>query len=421
MKTFVLYITTISVVLGLAGSLPAATVILKIEPTSSPTIPPGGSVSYRVLCRISSNDNYGLATVGLDLETDTGVTQGAATAGSAMAPFVSPDGLTNTAGFGGEAVGDDIRGIGGAQNTIDNDGVSPNPTAPSGDVIANIGLPGWVEVATGTITAPSQASTYTVNLANAFAGVLTASTGPIWPVSEATVVVALGSFEITVSSTAPRVFAGLDRDVFEGMDVALHAAAASPQNQPLQNPLFAWGQLTGLAVTLTGDDTADATFTAPTVDYIEDAGLSFSVAARDGTGPQSSDTVNVRVYIGGDCTLDDNVDVTDLLTLVDAFGTALGDPAYNPLCDFNADEAVDVIDLLAQVYNFGRSLTSSQSRSLMMQQSGMRAIAGSPSGSGFASEGGSGLGNMNVYEALEYAGLLDVYLDYIAEHPEAAK
>ena len=27
---------------------------------------------------------------------------------------------------------------------------------------------------------------------------------------------------------------------------------------------------------------------------------------------------------------------------------------------------------------------------------------------------------MSVYEALEYAGLLDIYLDYIAENPEAA-
>jgi hypothetical protein len=240
-------------------------------------------------------------------------------------------------------------------------------------------------------------------------------------VAEATVVVEADSFQITASSTGPRVFAGLDRDVFEGMDVALHASAASPQNQPLQNPLFAWEQLTGLAATLTGNDTADATFTAPTVDYIEDAGLSFSVAASDSAGPQSSDTVNVRVYIAGDCSLDDSVDVMDLLTLVDAFGTALGDPAYNPLCDFNTDQAVDVVDLLALVDNFGRSLGSSQNQMLMMQPSGMRAKAASQSGSGFASERISGPGGMNVYDALEYAGLLDVYLDYVSEHPEAGQ
>jgi hypothetical protein len=50
------------------------------------------------------------------------------------------------------------------------------------------------------------------------------------------------------------------------------------------------------------------------------------------------------------------VDVVDLLTLVDAFGSLNGDPNYDPTCDFNNDNAVDVVDLLDLVGNFGRTL-----------------------------------------------------------------
>ena len=55
----------------------------------------------------------------------------------------------------------------------------------------------------------------------------------------------------------------------------------------------------------------------------------------------------------GDVDLDGHVDVVDLLYLVDAFGTLLGDLAYDPACDFNADNAVDVVDLLTLVESFG--------------------------------------------------------------------
>jgi hypothetical protein len=57
--------------------------------------------------------------------------------------------------------------------------------------------------------------------------------------------------------------------------------------------------------------------------------------------------------VAGDANFDGHVDVVDLLYLVDAFGTVLGDLAYNPACDFNTDNAVDVVDLLYLVDNFG--------------------------------------------------------------------
>ena len=43
----------------------------------------------------------------------------------------------------------------------------------------------------------------------------------------------------------------------------------------------------------------------------------------------------------------------DLLNLVAAFGTLVGDPAYDATCDFNSDGAVDVVDLLMLVNSFG--------------------------------------------------------------------
>jgi hypothetical protein len=55
----------------------------------------------------------------------------------------------------------------------------------------------------------------------------------------------------------------------------------------------------------------------------------------------------------GDGDGDGHVDVTDLLYLVDAFGSVTGDANYNPACDFNTDGAVDVVDLLMMIDNWG--------------------------------------------------------------------
>jgi hypothetical protein len=59
-------------------------------------------------------------------------------------------------------------------------------------------------------------------------------------------------------------------------------------------------------------------------------------------------------HVAGDVDGDGHVDVVDLLYLVDAFGSAVGDANYDPRCDFNSDGGVDVIDLLIMVDNFGK-------------------------------------------------------------------
>jgi parallel beta-helix repeat protein len=56
----------------------------------------------------------------------------------------------------------------------------------------------------------------------------------------------------------------------------------------------------------------------------------------------------------GDANQDGYVDVVDLLGVVYAFGTHVGDPNYDARCDFNLDGAVDVVDLLDVAYNFGK-------------------------------------------------------------------
>ena len=48
----------------------------------------------------------------------------------------------------------------------------------------------------------------------------------------------------------------------------------------------------------------------------------------------------------GDVDGDGHVNVVDLLCLVDAFGSVLGDANYDARCDFNRDGDVDVVDLL---------------------------------------------------------------------------
>jgi hypothetical protein len=63
---------------------------------------------------------------------------------------------------------------------------------------------------------------------------------------------------------------------------------------------------------------------------------------------------DVYVQVPTDVNADGAVDVVDLLTFVDSFGLALGDPGYDATCDFNGDNAVDVVDLLTLVDYFGK-------------------------------------------------------------------
>jgi hypothetical protein len=113
----------------------------------------------------------------------------------------------------------------------------------------------------------------------------------------------------------------------------------------------------------------------------------------------------------GDINFDGTCDVLDLLYFVDAFGTIKGDANYDPAADFNCDDAVDVTDLLYLVDRFGcdSCVVACESQGLWGEESRMMGAAM------------SGEEQPAWQEALEQVGLLDVYMQYIAEHPEAAR
>ncbi len=162
----------------------------------------------------------------------------------------------------------------------------------------------------------------------------------------------IGAYEY-VPNNSPTVEAGADQKVVEGQAVQLHAKAGDVDNDPLS---YAWTQPAGLPVVLGGAGTADASFTAPAVTALAQAGMTFTVTVGDGRGGQASDSVNVQVYMLGDLDQDNAVDVIDLLIFIPAYGSAVGGPNYIPTCDFNASGSVDMADLLVLVSNFGRVL-----------------------------------------------------------------
>ncbi len=116
----------------------------------------------------------------------------------------------------------------------------------------------------------------------------------------------------------------------------------------------------------------------------------------------------------GDADLSGNIDVTDLLWLVAGYGYSQGDPSYEPAGDFNGDGTVDVTDLLILVDTYGTTYSQDTCGSRMSRASYENSEAVDLPGGTYSLEE---LQSMDVYDALEATGLLDVYLDYLAEHP----
>ena len=144
---------------------------------------------------------------------------------------------------------------------------------------------GWsgTKTANGTeqITNIQATTTYTLTCASASAG--GGSTAPL-------------SVVVTVTappaSSAETANAGLARTVVAGSTVRLSGeASVDPQGDALQ---YAWTQTGGTAVTLTGADTVNPTFTAPAV--TANTTLTFSLTVSDGTATASApSTVAITV------------------------------------------------------------------------------------------------------------------------------
>ncbi|MEW5850042.1 MAG: hypothetical protein AB2A00_14735 [Myxococcota bacterium] len=91
----------------------------------------------------------------------------------------------------------------------------------------------------------------------------------------------------------PLVDAGEDQERTEGEPVTLTGTASDPDGTA---PTVTWQQLAGPAVTLTGENTLQAAFTAPAVTTRET--LVFQLTATDADGASARDTVSV-VVTGG--------------------------------------------------------------------------------------------------------------------------
>lgn len=124
---------------------------------------------------------------------------------------------------------------------------------------------------------------------------------------------------------APVVDAGADQEAEARSTVTLAGTATDPDGDAIT---YAWTQVDGPAVTLTGGNTASATFTAP--DVSADTVLSFRLTAT-ANGVSVSDLVNVTVHkanraptgTGGTITVDENAKVTINSNATDPDGDTL--------------------------------------------------------------------------------------------------
>lgn len=153
--------------------------------TSAVTVAPGATVNWTVVGELSDNLNAGLAMFSVDLAWTGGpLTQAANPTSGPMLNFTRPAGLTNPAGFGGTVSAGQLRQVGGAQNTIKN-AFAPYPLGTVVTGVAAAGAP--VTLASGSLTAPVAAGTYTLSASGVVANVIRqGETGnPFWHVDKA--------------------------------------------------------------------------------------------------------------------------------------------------------------------------------------------------------------------------------------------
>ncbi len=183
----------------------AAQVTLDVEILSggAPVVSvlPGQSVPFTVEAQLGGEPSQGLAMFSIDLDHDGGpLTQVAPSA--AAAPFVSPMGVNNPAGFGGTLRAGDLLQVGGAMNTINNQFAA----APLGSVVTGIALTAAEELATGTLVAPSSAGVYTLTARNLFANAIDApAPAGFWEV-KAVEAGAMGALTILVLDCGAETF-----------------------------------------------------------------------------------------------------------------------------------------------------------------------------------------------------------------------
>jgi len=63
----------------------------------------------------------------------------------------------------------------------------------------------------------------------------------------------------------------------------------------------------------------------------------------------------IRIKLMGDVNSDNKVDMTDITIILDAFGTFIGHPRWNPNVDLFQDNKIDIADLILALDNYGKS------------------------------------------------------------------
>ncbi len=195
---------------------------------SSVTVAPGGVVNYQIVGTLSDANNDGLALWGSDLAMSPSVLLSPATPGPSMGSFVSPQGITNPAGYGGTQSGNNLLQIGGGQNTIKN--TIDNAPFPIGAVVEGIAQ-SQVVLATGSVTMPGAAGVYTLALSNVFANEIVdgqiALNGAFFQ-TVASGVGTVGNLTINVGAAAVSITASNPPDGhFDPLDTGLGAAVTA--------------------------------------------------------------------------------------------------------------------------------------------------------------------------------------------------
>lgn len=134
-----------------------------------------------------------------------------------------------------------------------------------------------------------------------------------------------GGFLESPPNLPPVANAGADQNVAEGSPVILDGTGSSDPDGTITT--YAWVQMSGPPVTLTGASTPQASFTAPAV-APAGASMTFQLSVTDDAGGTASDVVivdvsNVNVAPNADAGPDQNVEEAALVTLD---GTGSVDP-----------------------------------------------------------------------------------------------
>ncbi len=364
---------------GLAVPVMADTLELRVVGDGDAAMVSGNAVvNVYIQGRIQGATDDGLALWGANLSDANGSDITGAvldSPGGDIDQFKKNLGLTNPAGYGGTAIGNNLIQIGGGQNTIGNAGPTLFPVGTVATDVANGAA--WVDLAVGTLDATGQSGDIVLTLDTGFANTLAANTGPVFPVNAATVSIggaltitgggandldftavvstgnhnANGSFlggdlDIPMDSadgaavadhTESRQFGATGSDLYVRVDFAEAIVSGSVSSNPA---------LTGLTATPNGSS-LDITFDAPANGTCYTFDVTGTQSAANEVGVGSADTDFCVCYFEGDINFDASVDIGDRQVVAQSanlFNTMDTPGITGPQVDLNRDGIMDIGD-----------------------------------------------------------------------------